>query len=93
MLAIETRNKADQDTEIKGTVSLLTIPIPLGTVSPVPVPVSYRFVLTVQGPTITETEYKPGRASSTWNLLVLLQPLLALPHNQNDSNNSTQLIT
>ena len=29
MLALETRNKADQATEISSTVSLLTIPIPL----------------------------------------------------------------
>ena len=63
------------------------------------VEILYRFLGTdtvpfpSQGPTITKTQYKPGRASSTWNLLALLQPLLAFPHNQNDSNNSTQFIT
>ena len=37
-----------------------------------------------QGLTITRKLYKPGRASGIWNILALLQPVLALPENPNN---------
>ena len=49
MLAIETRNNVNQATEFRGTVNDTDT---TGTVSPVPV--SYRFVLTVCNPTPTQ---------------------------------------